>query len=129
MPLHKELENYYHAPISHMVDGFRREDPPSEKKLAVEVEVPEHCCKEGLKSGTAKGLAIGDLIIIAFFLLLRIGEYTVKTTKKHTKRTVQYHMIDVVFFKKDKYGQLCQLPHNSSRQRDYESRWCYTLVV
>ena len=92
-----------------MIDGFKRVDPPSEKKLAVGVEIPEHCCKEGLKSGTAKGLAVGDLIIIAFFFLLRIGEYTVKATKNNTKRTVQFRMMDVVFFKKDRFGRLRQL--------------------
>ena len=72
MPLHNEIRNY-HAPISHMIDGFKRADPPSEKKLAVGVEVPEHCCKEGLKSGTAKGLAVGNLIIIVFFFLCALG--------------------------------------------------------
>ena len=43
MPLHNELGDY-HAPISHMIDGFKRADPPSEKKLAVGVEVPEMSC-------------------------------------------------------------------------------------
>ena len=108
MPLHNEIGNY-HAPISHMIDGFKKEDPASEKKLAVGVDIPEHCCKEGLKSGTAKGLAVGDLIIIAFFFLLRIGEYTVKKKKNHTKRTVQFCMMDVVFFKKNKFSCLRQL--------------------
>ena len=41
---------------------------------------------------------MGDLIIIAFFFLLR-GEYTVKATRNDTKRTVQFRMMDVVFFK------------------------------
>ena len=91
MPLHNKIGDY-HAPISHMIDGFRKVDPPSEKKLAVGVDIPEHCFKEGLKSGTARGLAVGDLIIIAFFFLLRIGEYTVKATKNHTKRTVQFRI-------------------------------------
>ena len=69
MPFHNKLGDY-HAPISHMIDGFRKEDPPSEKKLAVGVDVLEHCCKKRLKWNTAKGLAVEDLIIIAFFFLL-----------------------------------------------------------
>ena len=89
-----------------MLEGFKREDPPSEKKLAVGIDLPEYCCGRGLKSKTAKGLAIGDLIIIAFYFLLRIGEYTVKRKKNETKRTVQFRMMDVIFFKKDKHKRL-----------------------
>ena len=51
------------------------------------VDIPEYCCEQGLKSKTAKGLAVGDLIIITFYFLLRIGEYTVKATK--TARNAQ----------------------------------------
>ena len=68
-PLHNELGEY-HAPLSLMLDGFKKQDPPSEKKMAVGVDIPEDCCARGLKSKTAKGMAVGDLIIIAFFFLL-----------------------------------------------------------
>ena len=98
-PLHNELGEY-HAPLNLMLDGFKKEDPPSEKKLAVGIDIPEYCCEQGFKSKTAKGLAIGDLIIIAFYFLLRIGEYTVKRTKNDTKRTVQFRMMDVIFSKR-----------------------------
>ena len=101
--LHNELGEY-HAPLSLMLDGFKKQDPPSEKKMAVGVDIPEYCCARGLKSKTAKGLAVGDLIIIAFFFLLRVGEYTVKATKNNTKRTVQFRIMDVTFFKKDRHG-------------------------
>ena len=112
-PLHNELGEY-HAPLNLMLDGFKKQDPPSEKKLAVGIDIPEYCCEQGLKSKTAKGLAIGDLIIIAFYFLLRIGEYTVKRTKNDTKRTVQFRMMDVIFFKKDKHGRLRQLKHDAT---------------
>ena len=105
MPLHNEAGEY-HAPLSLMLEGFKRQDPPSEKKLAVGIDVPEECCRQGFRSKTAKGLAIGDLIIIAFYFLLRIGEYTVKATRNDTKQTVQFRMMDVVFFKKDKSKRL-----------------------
>ena len=87
-PLHNDAGDY-HLPISLMLEGFKREDPPSERKLAVGYDIPEYCCAKGLKSKVAKGLAIGDLIIIAFFSLLRqINKYTVKRKKNETKRTV-----------------------------------------
>ena len=113
MPLHNEAGKY-HAPLSLMLEGFQREDPPSEKKLAVGVDIPEECCRQGFRSKTAKGLAIGDLIIIAFYFLLRIGEYTVKATKNHTKQTVQFRMMDVSFFKRDKNKRLCLLRTDAS---------------
>ena len=112
-PLHNDAGDY-HLPIKLMLDGFKRQDPPSEKKLAVGIDIPEECCARGLKSKTAKGLAIGDLIIIAFYFLLRIGEYTVKRKKNETKRTVQFRMMDVVFFKKDKHNRLRLLDTDAS---------------
>ena len=87
-PLHNECGEYY-MPISLMLEGFQRQDPPSEKKLAVGIELVEECCKRGLKSKKARGLAAGDLILIAFYFLLHIGEYTVKKTRNDTKRTEQ----------------------------------------
>ena len=51
--------------------------------------------------------------MIAFFFLLCIGEYTVKATKNRKKQTVQFCMMDVVFFKKDRFNQLRQLPHRA----------------
>ena len=64
--LHNKLGEYP-APLSLVLDGFKKQDPPSEKKLVVGVDIPEYCCKQGLKSKTARGYAVGDLIIIAFY--------------------------------------------------------------
>ncbi|EJK43807.1 hypothetical protein THAOC_37712 [Thalassiosira oceanica] len=88
-PLHNEAGEY-HLPLKLMLDGFAKEDPPSEKKLAVGVDIPEHCCRRGNKSAAAKAKAIGDLILIAFYFLLRVGEYTVKATRNNSKQTVQF---------------------------------------
>ena len=46
-------------------------------------------------------MAIGDWILIAFYFLLRIGEYTMKATRNDTKQTVQFRMKDVAFFGKE----------------------------
>jgi hypothetical protein len=48
---------------------------------------------------TKKALAIGDLITIAFFFLLRVGEYTFPG--KRLTRTVQFRVQDVRFWKKE----------------------------
>ena len=64
-----------------MIDGFAKEDPPTRKMLPVESDVPELLVEMGYsKSGTAYTRAVGDLSLIAFYYLLRIGEYTVKTS-------------------------------------------------
>jgi hypothetical protein len=47
--------------------------------LPVEADVLELLVKMGYgKDGTIQTQAIGDLSLIAFYYLLRIGEYTVK---------------------------------------------------
>ncbi len=50
---------------------------------------------------------------MAFYYLLRIGEYTIKGTRNNTKQTVQFKYEDVTFFKKNKAGQLWCLPWNA----------------
>ena len=65
--------------LQQMLDGFRKADPPTTKQLPVEADVPEYLVKLG-RDPEARELdcAIGDLTMIAFYYLLRIGEYTTK---------------------------------------------------
>ena len=85
---------------------MRRQDPPAIPQLAIPVLVPKHMLKKGRTLNTEHALAVGNLSIIAFFFLLRIGEYTrpamnmkSKTPRNNTKRTVQFRVGDVGFFK------------------------------
>jgi hypothetical protein len=97
-----------------MIDGYAKEDPPTRKMLPVETDVPELLVEMGYGNlGTAHTQAIGDLSLIAFYYLLRIGEYTVKGKHNNTKQTVQFKLEDVTFFKKTKMGQLRCLPKNA----------------
>ena len=66
-----------------MIDGFAKEDPPTRKMLPVESDVPKLLVEMG--EGTARTRAVGDLSLIAFYYLLRIGEYTVKGKRKKYK--------------------------------------------
>jgi hypothetical protein len=93
--------------LSQILDGWRKEDPPTTKQLPVEADVPELLAENG-RNGNATVLdrAIGDLTLIAFYYLLRIGEYTIKGTRNETKQTVQFKFEDVTFFKKNASGQL-----------------------
>ncbi len=101
--------------------GYAREDPPTKKKLPVEADVPELLIDMAYtnKEDTF-AQATADLALIAFYYLLRIGEYTIKSTaeleKKNTKQTIQFKLEDVTFFSKDKSGRIRQLPRNASER-------------
>jgi hypothetical protein len=97
-----------------MIEGYTKEDPPTRKMLPVESDVPELLVEMGYNdSGTAHTRAVGDLVLIAFYYLLRIGEYTVKGKRNNTKQTVQFKLEDVTFYKKTRHGQLRCLPKNA----------------
>ena len=82
-----------------MFEGFRREDKASVAQLAVPVAVPQQMAIVGLASGaTERESAVGDLGLIAFYYLLRVGEYTQKKKRPDT-RTVQFRFCDVAFKK------------------------------
>jgi hypothetical protein len=76
----------------------------------VEVDVVEYLVKCGMAPGaTERDKCRGDWSLIAFYFLLRIGEYTCKGTRNESKQTVQFRMKDLTFFKKDSLGRLKQL--------------------
>ena len=112
-PIHQAHETYT-TPVARLMEGFRREDPPPVPQLAVPLSVPEHMVTTGLASKCTKTQAIGDLATIAFYYLLRVGEYTKPrmTTRngitKRATRTKQFKVNDVGFFKNDK-----KLPRSS----------------
>ena len=94
-----------------MLDGYTKADPPTQKKLPVEADVPELLVEMGYgKTGSTLSQAVGDLSLIAFYYLLRIGEYTVKCqrdrARRSQKQTVQFKVEDVTFFKTDEHGVL-----------------------
>jgi len=90
-----------------MLDGWRKEDGPTEKKLPVEADVPEFLANlSRMAEATELQKAVGDLCLVAFYYLLRVGEYTGKPTRNETKQTQQFKVRDVTFFKKDRSGQI-----------------------
>ncbi len=94
--------------------GYNKQDPPTKKMLPVKVDVPELLVEMGYgKSGSPHAQAIGDLLLIVFYYLLRIGKYTVKGKRNYTKQTVEFKLEDVTFFKKNKVGTLVCLPRTA----------------
>ena len=104
-------------PLQVMMTGFRKEDPATVKKLPIEVDIPEYLASFGRRrKSSARDRAIGDLTLIAFYFLLRIGEYTMKRHRNDSKQTVNFRVADITFFKKGEDGRLRQLPRNASKE-------------
>jgi hypothetical protein len=96
-----------------MLDGWRKQDPPTAKKLPVEADIPEYLCKLGSwPNATELERTVGDLTVIAFYYLLHVGEYTCKGARNNTKQMVQFKMEDVTFFHMHN-GRLRQLARNA----------------
>ena len=102
-------------PLQRIMDGFKKWDKPTTKKLPVEVGVVELLCTLGhMGMASTKDAVIGDWVCIAFYYLLRVGEYTQKGTKNESKQTVEFRMKDVTFFYYDEKGRLRQMPRDAS---------------
>ena len=88
-----------------MIEGMRRQDPLPRPQLAVPVKLVKTASKIAQGTKDQKMHAVTDLMMIAFYYLLRSGEYTKPkfvTTKEGKRRkatrTVQFRVKDVGFF-------------------------------
>ena len=114
-PLHQPGKDKYILPIQHMLAGFKSFDPPTEKKLACHPDLPLFAVTNAYKGkASVVRQAAGDLVCIAFYYLLRIGEYTTKTRRKKKTRTRQFRIKDVTFFKYGKDGKLQPLASDAN---------------
>ena len=100
--------NKYNLQIERCVEGMRREDPPAVPQLALPVAVPTHMAVAAQNSDSHEEQAIGDLSLVGFYYLLRVGEYTrtrftkINGRRVRATRTVQFCVKDVGFFKDNK---------------------------
>jgi hypothetical protein len=112
-PLKVVGTNNYIPRVEQTLNGWRKTDDPVEKKLPVEVDVPELLVRLAMMVGVLEmAKATADLILIAFYYLLRVGEYTHKAASNNTKQTVEFRAEDVTFFKRFE-GRLKQLPREA----------------
>jgi hypothetical protein len=63
-------EGKYWLPSEQQIEGYRRQDPPAQHKLAVPVSLIKYLVKLGKNSPS------GKVCTIAFYYLLRVREYT-----------------------------------------------------
>jgi hypothetical protein len=103
-----QAQGAYKIPVGRLVEGYKRLDPPSVPQLAVPIKVPKEVHRAGYSTESPRLRAIGDLTILAFYYLLRVGEYTkprfvqTETGTKRATRTVQFRVADIGFFKRNK---------------------------
>jgi hypothetical protein len=76
-----------------MLDGYRKMDPLTQKKLQVQADAPELLVGTAYQDGMPQRLkATTDSTLIAFYYLLQVGEYTVKGLQNNMK---QNHAVQV----------------------------------
>jgi hypothetical protein len=92
-------------PISRLLKSYRDSNPPPEPKLALPISTITAISEHYRWSPHLD--AVADLVTIAFFYLLRVGEYTSPATRQE-KRTIPLRMCDVRLWK-----QGVILPHSS----------------
>ena len=77
----------YQLFIERVVEGFQRVDPPSVPQLAVPVTLPHKAYTDGLASTYPFIRIIGCLILVEFYFVLRVGDYTKpKTVMQNVRR-------------------------------------------
>ena len=68
--------------LSSQVSGYKKEDPPPDRVKPAPITLLQHVLFAAIASSAVSSLAIADMIVLAFFFLLRPGEYT--ATKSDT---------------------------------------------
>lgn len=86
-----------HVSITGLFRSYTNDDPPPKSQIAVPVSVFLNIRAHDLTSTNPCHAAAADLIIIAFFFLLRVSEYTQPTAQRRT-RTVRFRLRDVTFW-------------------------------
>ena len=109
-PLYSQqgLGRTYWKRLDRAINSYKTEDPATSPQLAVPVAITEHLVEKGNNpTSSRKTQAACDLCNIAFYYLLRVGEYTLTSSKKR-KRTVQFQLQNITLRKN---GQA--IPHTA----------------
>jgi len=110
-PLFLKHTNQLHPRIDRQLESYRRSDPPTRPQLAVPVAVPNWVYLASRQSQRPQIRAIGELCLLAFYFLLRVGEYTQPKAGRST-RTQQFRLQDVLFFVNKQPISFAQLRQN-----------------
>ncbi len=86
-------------PIARLIKRFGDDNPPPQPKLAIPVSTIMQIATQYKFSDHHE--AVADLVVVAFFYLLRVGEYTTSASKQE-KRTIPLRKCDVRLWKDGK---------------------------
>jgi hypothetical protein len=86
----------YHKKISQLLEGYKQKDPSPKFQIAVPLTVPAFMHTFS-RSGTEKQKAVDDMALIAFYYLLRVGEYTLSRTGT-TTLTQAFRLQDITLW-------------------------------
>ena len=86
-------------PIARLLKKFKDDDPPPQPKLAIPVSTIQKIITK--YNFSPHHSAVADLVLVAFFYLLRVGEYTVSRSSR-PKRTIPLRKGDVRLWHKGK---------------------------
>ena len=96
-------------PFTHLLKSYQDKDPVPRPQAALPVnaiKLASAACLDPI--ATPRDRAVANLIVIAFFFLLRVGEYT-RPHDRVVTRTVQFRVCDVRLWQ----GQTLLPPHNN----------------
>jgi hypothetical protein len=79
--------------LKRMLACYSKEDPPPDRVKPIPVPILRHIMAHATLAGNPADQAIADMICLAFFFLLRPGEYTGTTSD-----TQPFHLQDVEFY-------------------------------
>ena len=111
-PIHRPGTTNYHVAIALQIEAYRRNDPAVSKQAAVPIAIPDHIYQSTRTTMDRRQKATGELALIAFFFLLRVGEYTYHG--KTIRRTQQFRLKDLKFFAHDHEIPLTHLKARAS---------------
>jgi hypothetical protein len=97
-----------HIAFTRLYHAYRGADPASEPQLALPLKVFLDIVEHEGASADPLEQAISDFVTIAFYFLLRVGEYTCPASTKKT-RTIQFRRNDVTFWRELPTGQTYRL--------------------
>ena len=77
-----DAEGKYLKVISQILEGFRRDNPPTQPKLGVPIAVPIYLLGAAANTGSKKQV-IDELSIIKFYFFLWVGKYKYQKPSEH----------------------------------------------
>ena len=87
------IQNKMDFRLQRQLACYSKEDPPPDRVKPIPIAVIRHVLSAALLSATLDNLAVADMIVLAFFFLLRPGEYTATASN-----TTPFRMCDVQLF-------------------------------